>query len=169
MPVGILNIFLFYQEDEEEEGINEMDQPLQDLPPSPLNDPHEEFQDQPEEVKLGFTRQTLKERLQERIVHEVNANLKANIQWELHVVELAEQRFPQIDQIYEAHHQAKLPLNMMKIEQDQNMAIHMPFCQMEDLGKYKPLVEDEINGNTPLLNQPKWRLAYFKLHNQSIL
>ena len=58
---------------------------------------------------------------------------------------------------------------MMKIELDKNMAIHMPLCRTEDLGRYNPSTEDEINGNTPLLNQPKWRLAYFKLHNQSIL
>ena len=90
MHVGVHNIFILYQEDVEEEGIDEMDQPLQDLPPSPLNDPHEEFQDQPEEEKPWLTRQTLKERLQERIAHEADPSLKANLQWELHVVELAE-------------------------------------------------------------------------------
>ena len=58
---------------------------------------------------------------------------------------------------------------MMEIEQDKNMEIHMPLCRMEDLSGYKPLDEDEINGNTPLLNHRKWRIAYFKLHNQSIL
>ena len=45
--MGVLSIFILYQDDVEEEGIDEMDQPPQDLPPSPLNDPHEEFQDQP--------------------------------------------------------------------------------------------------------------------------
>ena len=39
--VGVHNMFIFYQEHEEKEDINEMDQPLQDLPPSPLSDPHE--------------------------------------------------------------------------------------------------------------------------------
>ena len=58
---------------------------------------------------------------------------------------------------------------MMKIEQDKNMAIHMPLCRMEDLSGLRPITKDEINGNSPLLNQPKWRLALFKLHNQSIL
>ena len=76
---------------------------------------------------------------------------------------------PTIDQIYEAHRQTEPPLNMMKIEQDRNMAIHMSICRMEDLGGYKPLTEDENNGNTPILNQPKWQLPFFKLHTQSIL
>ena len=79
VPVGFHNIFIFYQEDDEEEGIDEMDQPLQDQPPSPLNDPHEDFEDQLEEERPGLTRKTLKERLQERIANETNPNLKANL------------------------------------------------------------------------------------------
>ena len=105
-------------------------------------------------------RQTLKERLQERIAQETDPNIKANLQWELQVVELVEEKFPQIEQIYEAHHQTDLPLAMMKIEQERNMAIHMPQCRMEDLGGYKALSKDEINGNLPLLNQPAWRIAF---------
>ena len=65
------------------------------------------------------------------------------------MVDLVEQRFPEIDQIYESHHQIELPLNMMKIKQDKNMAIHMPLCQMEDLGGYRPLAKDEIIGSFP--------------------
>ena len=80
-----------------------------------------------------------------------------------------EQRFPNVEQIYEAHRQTKLPLVTMKIELERNMAKHMPLCQMEDLGGYKYLIKDELNGNTALLNHPKWRLAYIKLHNQAIL
>ena len=58
---------------------------------------------------------------------------------------------------------------MKKIDLDRKMAKHMPLCQMEDLGWYKPLTKDEVNGNTALLNWPKWRLAFIKLHNQAIL
>ena len=47
VPVGIHNIFTFYQKDDEEEDIDEMDQPLQDQPPYPLNDPHKDFEDLP--------------------------------------------------------------------------------------------------------------------------
>ena len=57
----------------------------------------------------------------------------------------------------------------MKIEQERNMAIHMPQCRMEDLGGYKALSKDEINGNLPLLNQPAWRIAFLWLHTKSII
>ena len=109
VPVGLHNIFIVYQKDEEEEDIDEMDQPLHDQPPSPLNDPYEESEDQPAEERPDLTWQTLKERLQERITHEADPKLKANLQWDLHVVELAEQRFLQIDQIYEAHRLDRTP------------------------------------------------------------
>ena len=79
VPMGVHNVFIFYQEDDEEEDIDEMDQPLQDQPPSCLNDPHEDFEDQPKEERPGLTRQTLKERLQDRITNESNPNLKANL------------------------------------------------------------------------------------------
>ena len=58
---------------------------------------------------------------------------------------------------------------MMKIDLERNIAIHMPFCQMEELGGYKPLSEDKINGNIPLLNQSLWCIAFFRLHTKSIL
>ena len=79
VPMGVHNIFILYQEDEEEEDIDEIDQPLHDEPPSPLNDPHEQFEDPLEEERPRLTRQTLKERLQERIFHEANPRLKANL------------------------------------------------------------------------------------------
>ena len=84
-------------------------------------------------------------------------------------MKLAKQRFPQIEHLYEAHRQTQLPLTMMKIEQEQNMAIHMPLCQMEELGNYRPLSKDEINGNVPLLNHPSWRIAFLQLHTKAIL
>ena len=131
--VGLHNIFMFYQEDEEAEGIDEIEQPMQDSPPSPLNEP-QDFEEQAGEEQQGLTRQTLKERLQERFANELDPNIKANLQWELHVVELAEQRFPKVEKIYEAHRQTKLPLTRMKIELNCNMAKLMPLCKMEDLG-----------------------------------
>ena len=85
------------------------------------------------------------------------------------MVELAEEKFPQIEQLYEAHRQTDLHLAMMKIEQERNMAIHMPQCKMEDLGGYKALFEDEINGNLPLTNQLAWQIAFLRLHTKSIL
>ena len=57
--MGLLNIFMFYQEDEETEGIDEMEQPMQDPPPSPLNEP-QDLEDQAGEEHQGLTRQTLK-------------------------------------------------------------------------------------------------------------
>ena len=85
------------------------------------------------------------------------------------MVLLAEERFPTVEQLYEAHRQTELPLTMMKVELDNNMEDIMPMCKMEELGGYAPLTKDEINGNVSLLNQPKWRLAFIKLHNKSIL
>ena len=58
---------------------------------------------------------------------------------------------------------------MMKIKEEKNVAIHMPLCQIEELGSYRPLLEDEINGNIPLLNQPSWRIAFLRLHTKAIL
>ena len=49
------------------------------------------------------------------------------------------------------------------------MAIHMPLNQMEELGNYRPLSEDEINGNIPILNQPSWRIAFLRLDTKAIL
>ena len=60
--VGLHNIFMFYEEDEEAKGIDEMEQPMQDLPPSPLNEP-QDFEEQAGENKQGLARQTLKERV----------------------------------------------------------------------------------------------------------
>ena len=62
-PIPIARALREEAEDEEEEDIEEMDQPLHDQPPSPLNDPHEEFEGPPEEERPGLTRQTLKETL----------------------------------------------------------------------------------------------------------
>ena len=39
VPVGVHNFFVFYQDDDMIQDIDEMDQPLQDQAPSPLNDP----------------------------------------------------------------------------------------------------------------------------------
>ena len=49
------------------------------------------------------------------------------------------------------------------------MAIHMPKCRMENLGGYRPLSKDKINGNLPLINQPEWQIAFLCLHTKSIL
>ena len=99
----------------------------------------------------------------------MDPDIQANLKWELQVVELAEEKFPQIEQLYEAHRQIDLPLAMMKIKQERNMAIHMPKCKLEDLGGYGPLSEDEINGNLPLINQSAWQTAFLHLHTKSIL
>ena len=86
------------------------------------------------------------------------------------MVKLVEEKFPQIEQLYKTHRQQiDLPLAMMKIEQERNMAIHMLKCKMEDLGRYRPLSEDEINGNLPLTNQLAWQIVFLCLHTKSIL
>ena len=40
---------------------------------------------------------------------------------------------------------------------------------MEELGGYRPLSKNEINGNIPLLNHPSWRIAFLRLHTKAIL
>ena len=81
-----------------------MDQPMPNQhPPSPLNDPYEDLEEQTKEEELVYIKKTLKEKLQERLAHEADPNIQADLQWELHVVELTKHRFPQIEQLYEAH------------------------------------------------------------------
>ena len=79
VPVGVHNISTLCWEDEEEKDIDDMDQPLHNQPPSPLNDPYEEVEGQIEEERPALTRQTLKERLQEKIVHEAYPKLKPDL------------------------------------------------------------------------------------------
>ena len=110
-------MYMLYQEDDKEKDIDEMDQPTPDQHPSPLNDPYEDLEEQTKEEEPRHIKKTLKEKLQERLAHEADPNIQANLQWELHVVELAEQKFPQIEHLYEAHCHTELPLTMMKIEQ----------------------------------------------------
>ena len=102
MSMGLHSMFMFYQDDEEIENIEEMEQPKPDLPPFPLNEPQEDLEEQADEGSM-LTRQTLKERIQERIANEDDPNIKASLQWELHLLELVGQRFPKVDQIYESH------------------------------------------------------------------
>ena len=142
MPVELHNVFLFYQEDEETKDIDEMVQPMQNPPPSPLNETQEDFEEQASGEQQDPTRQTLKERLHGRIAIEMDPNIKANLQWKLQVVVLAEQRFFQVEQIYKTHCQKKMPLTMIKIELDKNTKSHMPLCRMEETGGYAPLTED---------------------------
>ena len=80
VPMVFHKMYVFYQEEDEIEGIDEGEHPKQDQPPSPLNDPHEDSEDQHEEERPGHTRQTLKERLQEeRIANEADPTLKVNL------------------------------------------------------------------------------------------
>ena len=65
---------------------------------------------------------------------------------------MAKERFPKMEQLYEAHRQIELALIMMKIELDKKMEVIMSLCRMEELEGYAPLIEDETNGNVPLLN-----------------
>ena len=101
---------------QEKKDLDEMDQPLPDQAPSPLNDPLEIFEDPPAEQQLDSVWRTLKERLQEKLAQETNPDIQANLKWELQVAELTEEKFPQIEQLYETHRQIDLPLAMMKIE-----------------------------------------------------
>ena len=68
-----------------------------------------------------LTRATLKERLDQRIAIDLDANTRKDLAWEIKVVQLAKERFPNVEQLYEAHHQTKLSLTLMKIEHDKNM------------------------------------------------
>ena len=42
MPLGLHSMYMLYQKDEEEKDIDEMDQPMPDQHPSPLNDPYKD-------------------------------------------------------------------------------------------------------------------------------
>ena len=44
-----------------------------------------------------------------------------------------------------------------------------PPCSLEEMGGYKPLSEDEINGGAPLLNQPLWQLSWMQQHTMAII
>lgn len=46
----------------------------------------------------------------------------------------------------------QLWLPLLKLEQHMHLKELLPKCPMEELGGYKPLSEDEINGNAPLAN-----------------
>ena len=65
--------------------------------------------------------------------------------------------------------QTTLPLILLKFEHDRNLEELMPRCSLEQLGGYKLLTQEEINGRTPVLNQPLWRLAYIRKHTAAIL
>ena len=125
------SMFLFYQEEDKLEEFDEMEHQRQYLPPSPLNEP-QDFLDKQKEKEPALTRVTLKDRLQTRIEVEEDATIKANLQWELKVMQLGEQRFPQVEHIYEAYQYTKLPLSMMKIELNKNMTGLMPLCIIEN-------------------------------------
>ena len=99
-----------------------MEHQMQDVPPSPLNEPQDFLEEQKEE-ELVLTRVTLKDKLHPRIEVEEDATVKVDLQWDLKVVQLAQQRFPQMEQIYEAHRHTKLHLVMMKIEYGRASAI----------------------------------------------
>ena len=88
---------------QEKKDLDEMDQPLPDQAPSPLKDPQELFEDQPPEQQPASVQRTLKERLQEKLAQETERDIQADLKWELQVVELAEEKFPQKEQLYEAH------------------------------------------------------------------
>ena len=103
---------------------------MPDQPPSPLNDPYEDLEEQAKEQEPIPFKKTLKEKLQEKLTHEADPSIQPDLQWELYVVELAKQRFPHIKQLYEAHRQTELPLTMVKIEHEQNMDTHMPLCHV---------------------------------------
>ena len=45
----------------------------------------------------------------------------------------------------------------------------MPQCAQKQLGGYGPLTQEEVNGQTPLLHQPLWQLAYIWKHTAVIL
>ena len=51
-----------------------------------------------------------------------------------------------MEQLYEAHKQATLPLVMLKYEHDCHLQELLPSGSLEELGGYKALLEDEING-----------------------
>ena len=86
--------------------------------------------------------------------------LKERLQWEIKIIKQAIKRFPKIEQLYETHKHTTLPLVLLKFEHDINLEELMPQCSLEQLGGYRSLTQEEINGQTPLLNQPLWCLAY---------
>ena len=49
-------MYMLYQEDEEEKGIDEMDQSMQDQYPSSLNDPYEYLEEQAKEEQPDMSK-----------------------------------------------------------------------------------------------------------------
>ena len=97
--------------------------------------------------------------LEEQEVNTTDKVFKESLQWEIRIIKQAIKQFPKIEQLYETHKQTTLPLILLKFEHDRNLEELMPQFSLEQLGGYEPLTQEEINGWTPLLNQPLWRLA----------
>ena len=95
--------------------------------------------------------------------------LRESLQWEIKIFKQAIKQFPKIEQLYEVHKQTTLPLILLKFEHDKNLEELMPQCSMEQLGGYKSLTQDKINGRDPLLNQRLWHQAYIQKNTIAII
>ena len=67
---------------------------------------------------------------------------KESIQWQIKILEQAQEQFPNIEDVYAAHRQTTLPLVLLKYEHDRHLSELLPKCALEELGGYKPLTEE---------------------------
>ncbi|KAI5057986.1 hypothetical protein GOP47_0028001, partial [Adiantum capillus-veneris] len=168
------------QTDQPAEIQNQPNQPLQsvalDLVKSSYSFPEDDTFDSPERIEvphsppaeeLTYTH-SLIQRLRDSLQTETDVRKKEDIQWELKIVEMAQEIFLEVEDLYEVHRQSTLSLLFLKIEHDRKFQDLLPRWAMEECGGYKPLTRDEINGLAPLPNQPLWRVSWIQLHTRAI-
>lgn len=107
--------------------------------------------------------------MKQAIERETDPTRREDLQWELKIIETAKAKFDKVEDLYQAHRNSVLPLPLLKLEHELHLRDLMPKCQMEELGGYRALTEEEINGSTHLPNQPLWRLSWIQKHSAAIL
>ena len=75
---------------------------------------------------------------------------KDMLQWQIKILTQALEQFPNVEDMYQAHKQSTLHLVILKYEHDKHFQELLLACAMEELGGYKHLIEDEINGKAHL-------------------
>ena len=94
---------------------------------------------------------------------------KEDLLFELKVVQMVRQVFPNVERIYDADKHTALPFSLMKLKQDILFCNSLLVCPMEELGVYAPLTQSQINNYELLSNKPAWRLAWIQQYTQAIM
>ena len=123
----------------------------------------------PDYTTTGFTgtvdpRQTdIEKELESRIRLEVDAVVKECMEWEKHVLHLANLTYLKHGVGTIDYHMPTLPYPLIKQEVLLRKNTHIAQCPpIEDLGGYLPVIMDQWRGVTLFANQPAgWRLTWF--------